>query len=85
VVSTAKAETAKLDDVQATPLRAVILSQMLERDHSMGEALKLQVSFRRRLVVEQEDSALPGGEVLLQRENLTAEAQRITRQQSHLG
>ena len=51
----------------------------------MRDALQLQVVVRGRVVVEQQHGAVAAGEVFLEREDLPPVAQRIARQQAHLG
>ena len=51
----------------------------------MREALELQIAGLRRAVVEQQHGAVTAGEELLETENLPAVAQRLAREQPHLG
>ena len=51
----------------------------------MRDAVELHVSFIRRKIVEQKDSAAPACEEMFQCKDLTAIAQRILSQQAHLG
>ena len=67
------------------PLRAVLRRKLLERDDAVREAPQLKIAVFRRAVVEQQHGAVAPGEELLQAENLPAVAQRLARQQAHLG
>lgn len=72
-------------NVQPASLGAVVLSQMLEGNHAVRQALELEVAFRRRLVVEQQHGALARREVLLQRQDLPPEPERVAGEQPHFG
>src|SRR5687767_12909204 len=58
---------------------------MLEYDHPVGEAVQLQITLRRGLVVEKQHGARASDEELLERQDLSAEPQRLPRQEAHLG
>ena len=50
----------------------------------MGNALQLQIVTRSGHIVQQQNSALPAGEELLQSQDLAAVSKRIARQQLYL-
>ena len=80
MVPAVEPRTAKLCYLQPPPLGAVVHGEMVEHDHAVRQAVELHVSLRRRLVVEEQDRALPGRKELLEREDLPAKPQRIARE-----
>ena len=80
-----RGHAAILHDAQPAARPAVVERQLLEQDDAVRQALQLQVAAARGEVVEQEHRAVAPGEELLEREDLTAIAQRLARQQLHLG
>ena len=85
VVAAAEAAAAELHDAQAAAFGTVDGSELLQRDHAVGDAVELEVGSFRGAVVEQEDGALAADEELLERENLAAIAERVLREQPELG
>jgi hypothetical protein len=57
---------------------------MFEHHHTVRQTVQLKVALGRCLVVEQDHRAFASLEELLERENLTAEAEWLARKQSHL-
>lgn len=85
VVPTPEPRAPQLRHLHPAPLGAVVERHVLQGDHAVRQAVELQVALRRRLVVDQKDRALPVGEELLEREDLSAKAQRVAREEPHLG
>ena len=84
VITAAKRHAAQLADAQPAPLGAVLIRELLEHDDAVRDALQLIVFRPAGAIVEHQDRAVAAGEILLQRENLPAIAQRILRDQPQL-
>jgi len=66
VITLAELHSPELDDFQPPPLRSILARQVLQPDHSVHDALQIAFSFARRVVVQQDDGAVPAGKVLLE-------------------
>ena len=71
-IAAAKLAGTILDDAHATPLGAVLGTQMLQINHAVDDALDVQVVVRGGHVVKEDHRALAAREILLQRQNLPA-------------
>ena len=80
----AKVAAPEFDDLQL-PLRlAVGWRPVVQRNHTVRDALQLKIRTLRRPIVEQEHSAFAADEELLESKNLPPIAQRALRQQAQL-
>lgn len=69
VVATAKALAAALYDAQPPPLSTIIRRQLIEMDHAVRGAVNGPIDSLRGHVVQQHDSRIVAGEVVLQGQN----------------
>ena len=72
---------AEFHDPQPPSLRAVLRCKLIERKHAVGDALELHVGSLGSAVIQQQDSAVPAHEELLERQDLAAVLERALRQQ----
>src|SRR3979490_3217377 len=84
VISAAEALSPTLDDPQPTALAAIDRSEMIEMNDAVRDAVDGAVGGLGGEIVEHDDSGIVLGEVVLERENLAAVAQRALRQQADL-
>jgi hypothetical protein len=66
-------------------LTTVFDGNVLEIQHAVSNALELAIWRFRRAIVEKQNGAVACQKILFEREDLSPEPQRITRQHSHLG
>lgn len=84
VVAAVEIDTAHLDDSQSATLASVLGKHLLQADHTVGDALELEVLVEGRFVVEKQYGAVTPNEELLESEDLSAIAQRRLCEQAHL-
>ena len=84
VVAAAERLAAILDDPQPPPLGAVVGRQLLQPDHAVRDAVHGLVGRLGGQVVEHQHGRVVPGEIVLQRQDLAAVAQRALRQQADL-
>src|SRR5262249_28424617 len=84
VEAAAKSYAAHLADAQSPALGAVLVGQLLERDHAVRDALQMIVLGAAGPVVQQEYGAIMAGEVLFERKHLTPIPQCVLRDQPQL-
>src|SRR4051794_21262269 len=85
MISAAKLHAPHLDNAEALAFGAVFKRELLQRDDTVCDAVQLQIVITRRKVVEQHHRAAPPREKVLKSKNLPPIAQRVLRQQAHLG
>jgi hypothetical protein len=72
VIAASKLDAAHLFDSKPTPLRTVVERQLLQGDHTVRDAMQLQIAFLGRKIIEQKNRTLAPSKEVLQRENLPA-------------
>ena len=77
VISAAERHAAQLVDAQPAAFGAELVGELLEHDDAVGDALQMVVSRAAGAVVEHQDGAIAIAEELLQRQDLSAIAQRF--------
>ena len=82
VIAAAELLAAALDDPHAAVARRRIRRQLIEMDDAVRDAMDRACRWSRCQVVEQDDGRLCLREIMLQRQDLTAIAQRALRQQA---
>ena len=82
VVAAAEAAAAELADAQAAPVAAVLGIELVQRHHAVHDRVHVQAELGHGAVVEQQHGAATADEVLLQREDLAAIAQRRASEQA---
>src|SRR5579871_3951530 len=85
MIAAAEAPAAIFDQPQPAPIGPVFARQLLQRDDAMGNAVNGLVRGFARQIVEQQDSRTPAREIMLQREDLAAVAERTLRKQPDFG
>ena len=85
VIAAPKFNPAHLRHAQPSPLRAIVEPQLLQSDDAVYDAVELKIVALRRHVVDHQHRRMPRPQEVLQRENLSPIAQRVLRQQPHLG
>ena len=85
MIAAAVLDPAHLCHPHPPPLRAVVEPQLLQGKDAMNDAVKLQIMAVRRHIIEHQHRRMPSRQKVLQRENLPPIAQRVLRQQAHLG
>lgn len=85
MITSDEIDAAKFHDLDAAPARTVIRRDLIDRDHTMGDALHVLVAVGAVVIVQHHHGNLPAGEVLFQRQHLPAITQRRIRQQPELG
>jgi hypothetical protein len=85
VIAAAIAPAAIFDDPEAAALGAIVPRQFLETDHAMRHAVHSLVGRVGGEVVEQQHRRLVAGEIMFQRQDLAAVAERTLRQQPDFG
>ncbi len=85
MIAATEGVAAVLAHAQPPPIGAVFRIHLLEQDHAVDYALHVRVLAHRGEIVQQHHGAAALVEVLLQRHDLSAVAERAARQQSELG
>src|SRR5690242_13461532 len=85
VETAAKSAASELHDSQPAPFRAKHRSKLLQRNHAVSDALKLEVGTLRSPIVQQQDGAFATDKKLLQRKDLTTIAQGALCEQAKFG
>lgn len=85
VIAATELDAAHLHHVEAPPLSAKAVERLFERDHSVCDAVQLEIAILGGLVVEHQHGAAPSGEILLQGKDLPAVAKRALGEEAQLG
>jgi hypothetical protein len=85
VVPAAELDAAHLEHAHPPAFGTVLVDRLLQVDHAVRDAVQLLVGVAARPVVQQHHRAALVGKEFLERQHLAPVAQRVLRQQPHLG
>ncbi len=85
MIAAAKTLAATFCDTQPPAIGAVSRRELIEVDHTMGDAVNGTVGAFGREIVQRDDGGFVPREIVLQGQDLTAVAQRALRQKADLG